>query len=300
EENILRAKDEAIALSSLLRAQKFNWNLYGVKNSHPSRNTSTKPNIEKIGSLVEKFKKWYWKKGLADGRRPYAVKKTLQVDYLDVFEKLDPAQELKYENVETLILSTPADSRSRKRYKNAIAYLAKFAGVSLDLVDLSSSYSVKDTTPRDLPTDDEIEILFHRLTKQDKSWGYVFGILAVFGLRPQEVFYSNLDLQREPFLTVLEGKTKTRIVLPYPAKWLQEFGLLVPNLPKNVHIPDYWDSDTGSDLSNVPCRRVEDCREERECSSRGKTATELRLGRSRRLHPSIEAHKYLEDWAAIN
>ena len=255
EENILRAKDEAIAVSSLLKVQKFDWTMYGFKNIEPKTTKTLEQNNETIGSLVERFKEWYLKKGLADGRRPYAVKKTLQVDYLDVFKKLDPIQELNQENVKSLIFSTPAESRSRKRYKNAIAFLAKFAGIELDLSNIISSYSVKNTTPRKLPTDEQIEFYYQAIAKKDCSWAYVFGILAVFGLRPQEVFYSNLNLQTEqPFLEVLEGKTDFRIVLPYPVNWLKDFNLLTPLLPKNVIIPDYRSKNLVSDLSNIPCR----------------------------------------------
>ena len=95
EENILKAKNDAIALSSLLKAKRFDWSLYGIKEPRPA----PKKDVETIGSLVKRFEEWYLKKGLADGRRPFAVKKTLSKDYLSVFKRLLQNKQLAIDNV---------------------------------------------------------------------------------------------------------------------------------------------------------------------------------------------------------
>lgn len=69
--------------------------------------------------------------------------------------------------------------------------LIKFAGISFNFDEIKSSYSVENTVSRDLPSDEEIESYWKIINKTNQHWAYYFGVLAAFGLRPQEPFYSS-------------------------------------------------------------------------------------------------------------
>jgi integrase len=256
EENLQKAKKEAIAIKLLLQENKFDWSSFSRQNSQKSK---TNEKNESITDLTERFSKWYLEKGLADGRRPYAVKDTLKKDYLSVFKKLPANANLTEKVALELMFAVEADSRSRKRYKNALKLLMEFAGISCNFDGVKSSYSVENTAPRNLPSDEEIETYWTILYKTNKQWAYYFGILAAFGLRPQEPFYSSLMLEKEqPFLEVFNNKTgKARVVLPYPSRWINDFSLWKPNLPL-VRVPEYWDKNDDYDLSVVPSRIFRD------------------------------------------
>ena len=233
DKNIDIAVDEATTAWTLLKSDRFDWSIYTTKSKRSDQK-------EKISSLTERFAESYLETGLANGRRPFAVKKTLDKDYLSVFKKLPQDEDLTFELAKNLVLSAKPDGRWRKRYKNALKMLSRFANKEFYFSQIVSSYSSKNTVARQLPTDKEIEFYYNEITNKNMEWAYYLGLLAIFGLRPQEAFYSNLEItEDQPLIEVLHNKNNChRLVFPYPKKWLNDFNIWQPNLPK-IKIPDY-------------------------------------------------------------
>jgi integrase len=130
------------------------------------------------------------------------------------------------------ILKTTPDTRNRKRYCIALAALAKFAGVDLDVKPLIGSYGAKQLTPRDLPDDLAIARWFPLF--KDPAWRWAYGAIATFGLRPHEIFHlDTTDLEQGGYtLSVLDDTKKgaRRVWACYP-EWVDCFELRAPKIP---------------------------------------------------------------------
>jgi integrase len=109
---------------------------------------------------------------------------------------------------------------------------------------ITSSYEPKH---RSLPTDEEIIEAWHKIKVEGKcysvefrgnaeSWGWIFAVIATYGLRSHEVLA--IDYKRSfkpPYFPLyidekITGGTKTgsRIVLPLPLEWVELFDIANP------------------------------------------------------------------------
>lgn len=109
-------------------------------------------------------------------------------------------------------------------------------GVDEKLKPYQGKYnSSKPTHSRDyVPTDQEIHDLLLQII--NPQWRYVFGMMATFGLRDHEVWYSTIEFREKegaviPVCRVSQGKTGPRDAYPMPGRWVEEFDLATPNLP---------------------------------------------------------------------
>ena len=155
---------------------------------------------------------------------------TWRKDYHEPLAKLPPKVRLTAESMLELIATTAPDSRSRKRYCNALGALAKFAGLSIDLSGLRGSYSPKAVQPRDLP--DDALIIEWRERIPDEGWRWIYSVIAAYGLRPHECWHiDSKSIARGELIEVLEGKTGYRVALPYMPNWWADWELSVVRLP---------------------------------------------------------------------
>ena len=208
------AEKEARKLGDAIAFKFFNWDDYLKKNAPQS-----------TAELIIEFEKDYFNRRLKTPKSEYTYEK----DYLSVFKKLNQNQELSKENILEVIFSYQPDSRSRKRSVIALNALASFANIEIDINQYKGTYNSSSTTPRNLPNDKEIYQLF--FTIKNKSWQWVYGMLATFGLRPHEIFLVYPD-SKLPILQVDKGKTKERKVWGLYPEWITEFDL------QNFKIPN--------------------------------------------------------------
>ena len=132
-------------------------------------------------------------------------------------------------NVEKWIVETPPNSYTRYDLNRVIQALAKFEDIRV------KSYPSKFTPkPRELPTDEEIKLAFMAMP-DDVGW--YFGMIATYGLRPQEIFigvekyldsYTSSSNTRNVFTTDDDTKTKARLVFPLYPEWVELFDLRNP------------------------------------------------------------------------
>lgn len=214
-----RARAEALTVGGLLALGQFSWEPYLAPEE-------TAPKL--VRDWVREFEEDYWARG---DRK--AV--TWDKEYRLTFARLDPEEALSGELILKVITSTKPDTRTRKRFCMALGQLAKFAGIELDVGRLSGSYSGSRTTnTRELPEDELIVEVRNGIT--NPAWQWVYGVLAVYGLRPHEAF--NLDLKRlaakDKVLSVLDGKTGARRVWPFPLSWWEEWELWDTKMPSVV------------------------------------------------------------------
>jgi len=120
-------------------------------------------------------------------------------------------------------------SRSRKQCGTSLNVFANFLKLSLpsEWKSLSRGYGIKKASYRDLPDDNLIEELWRNIP--NKSWQYVFGLMATYGLRNHEVFFCDLSALKnngDKILRVLPTtKTGEHQVWPFHPKWVDLFQL---------------------------------------------------------------------------
>jgi hypothetical protein len=178
-----------------------------------------------LGNLLETFERDYF----SERGKTAEVRTTWDREYRRVFQHLDRSEPPTEEILKQVILRTEPNTRQRRRYTIAIAKLADYAGIEHNLRRLIGKYSKKRVNPRVIPTDEQI---FDAWTKIDNlSWAWVYGMMAVYGLRNCEVF--RLDWSRFPELLVESAKGGDwRLVFPLYPEWVNEFKLrshLIPN-----------------------------------------------------------------------
>jgi integrase len=166
---------------------------------------------------------------------------TWQTDYLNAFAKLPRSAPLTGELLKGVLLSTEADSKTRKRCALAFARFAMFAGIEGDFKALGGNYSASTVEPRDLPTDAAIAQEWAKIS--NPGWRWVFGMIATFGLRSHECFYLDVEQFQHQghMITVTEGKTGSRLVWACYPEWVEAFKLrdrLLPKVTGKEHV-DY-------------------------------------------------------------
>ena len=120
-------------------------------------------------------------------------------------------------------------SRSRKQCGTSLNVFADFLKLSLpsEWKSLSRGYGIKKASFSNLPDDNLIEELWRNIP--NKSWQYVFGLMATYGLRNHEVFFCDLSALKnngDKILRVLPTtKTGEHQVWPFHPKWVDLFQL---------------------------------------------------------------------------
>jgi len=139
-------------------------------------------------------------------------------------------------------------TRSRKQCATSLSVLAKFLDIKLpeDWILNSRGYGMNKAGFRDLPKDELIEKLWE--TIPNKSWKFVFGLMATYGLRNHEVFFcdlSSLTNFGDKIIRVLPTtKTGEHQVWPFHPEWVEKFELsklgenpeLLPNINRDLKI----------------------------------------------------------------
>ncbi len=153
------------------------------------------------------------------------------------------------ENIfEKTLESYKEGSRSRKQCATSLSVLAKFLKVKLpeNWKSNSKGYGLNKAGFRDLPTDEIIEKLWEKIP--NKSWKYVFGLMATYGLRNHEVFFcdlSSLTNFGDKIIRVLPTtKTGEHQVWPFHPEWVEKFELsklgknpeLLPNIKRDLKV----------------------------------------------------------------
>lgn len=208
------AEQEAKAIGSLLDAGNFSWEPYNQSVSDGS-----------VADWVAKFEQDYFTRR----ERTPESETTWRSDYLKVFSQLPPDAPLTIPLLRNSITGTSPDtgtkpdSRTRKRFVDVLSRFATFAGLEVDFSPLKGNYSPSKVTPRNLPTDRLIAEWRSQIS--NPQWQRVYGLIAVYGLRPHEVFKSNLE--KFPILQV-EQRTKTgyHLVFPLYPEWAENWDLI--------------------------------------------------------------------------
>ena len=207
-----------------------------------------------LSEQIAAFEAHYFQTRAGTGK-PSSIRTTWEKAYVPYLRKLtaiaqhQPALSLP-EAIYATIQSTQANSRSRQVCCTALDALATFLNISLptELKAYWGNYGNSKTQLRQLPTDQDILSTYEKIP--NPAWQFVYGVMATYGLRNHEVFFSDFtDLANgddEAAIEVLEStKTGQHDVWPFHPEWVEAFSLRDINLPK-----------VNTDLSKTTLQRI--------------------------------------------
>jgi integrase len=212
------AESQAMNLGLQIRQRTFTWAAWAPPEDDPT------PDLEffhatALRMFTERF-----------GDRPDGGKRNWRCRWRPALQRVPASGELSVEVLLAVIEEMPAKSALRRSYGQVITTVAGACGLDCALLRAAKSgYSVKCLQPRDIPPDEQIVEIWG-LIKQPE-WRWVFGMCAVYGLRPHET----QEAQFTPASEVKVGdltKTGYRLVWPAPQAWVEKFDLHNVQRPK--------------------------------------------------------------------
>jgi integrase len=205
-----------------------------------------------LAQQIEAFERHYLENA-AQSRQGNSAKTTWSSAYAPYLRKLEAILQAQgkltvVEAIYATVRATEANSRSRQLCCTALGAFARWLNLDLpvSLKDFWGSYG--NSRARQLPTDALILETWERIP--NPAWRFVYGVMAVYGLRNHEVFFCNYDNLRlgqlDSTVQVLAtSKTGSHEVWPFLPEWINQFELRQGNLPP-----------VGTDLTHTTLQRV--------------------------------------------
>jgi integrase len=125
--------------------------------------------------------------------------------------------------------SYPTASRSRQQCGTSLAALASHWAMSLppDWSERAGGYGLHVAQFRQLPKDEEILLWSERIP--NPGWRLAYGLMATYGLRNHEIFFSDLSAlasRGDRVIRVLPtSKTGEHQIWPFQPEWVEAFEL---------------------------------------------------------------------------
>ena len=131
--------------------------------------------------------------------------------------------------LEQVLESYPSSSRSRQQCGTSLAALASHWAIPLppDWGERAGGYGLHVAQFRQLPKDEEILLWSERIP--NPGWRLAYGLMATYGLRNHEIFFSDLSAlssRGDRVIRVLPtSKTGEHQVWPFQPEWVEAFEL---------------------------------------------------------------------------
>jgi hypothetical protein len=230
------AEEEAYELGKLIARHSFQWTDKYLGNELNKKSFTT------IGELLEKFEEEYFKTHQRTTKSEHSF-----FYYFSRTKRFTNPNDIA--SPENFIESIEKIDKEWSRY-NAVRAIAAFCLTFQIPIDLSKYSKIPKCNSRKIPSDEEIcrgilkfedylTIRGNQVNQEVKDswqlWRWTYGMLAVFGLRPREIF-TNPDInwwlsQENQDLTWKvhkDCKTGERQALPLYKQWIDDFDLRNP------------------------------------------------------------------------
>ena len=222
------AKKKLQLLNLQLELNQFNWDNWSI-----NFKIQNEENNEDLFKKIKQFEEFFFK----EPKNEFLTstrKTTWKSSYKPYLKKMISIyQKEKDRELSQLFLNTlksyKEGSRSRKQCGTTLNVFATFIDYDLppEWKLMSRGYGLKKASFRELPSDELIEELWLRIP--NKSWQFVFGLMATYGLRNHEVFFSDLSALKnneDKIIRVLNTtKTGEHQVWPFHPEWVDKFKL---------------------------------------------------------------------------
>jgi hypothetical protein len=230
ETGLAQARRELRRLQQQLQQQRFSWRDWSKATAKPQQTPEVMAPSE---ALLQRFQARFF----SDPRRrrnPAGSRSTWLGAYLPYLRRLLAAAAVRPQGLDAVLFlevldSYPPGSRSRQQGGTALAALARELGIALpaDWAERAGGYGLHQAQFRHLPSDAEVAELVGRIP--NPAWRLVYGLMATYGLRNHEVFFTDLSALAsggDRVLRVLPtSKTGEHQVWPFQPEWVDHFEL---------------------------------------------------------------------------
>ena len=212
-----------------LKKSQFSWHNW-IKEKNISSKKSNKLNIV---DEIESFKKLFFS-DTSKSKSAAGMISTWQSAYKPYMNRLigmsnKSSLKLSEGLLLEILLTYKENSRSRQQCGIALSALARHLNLELpeNWKRLQSGYGINESNFRELPSDEEIINSFKLIP--NPKWRFVFGLMATYGLRNHEVFFSDLSCLKKDGDKILRvfpnTKTGEHQVWPFHPEWVGLFEL---------------------------------------------------------------------------
>ncbi|WP_320674328.1 site-specific integrase [Prochlorococcus sp. MIT 1341] len=212
-----------------LQHNKFDWK-YWERQTNTTQKKSVPSDLE---DAIEKFKTNFFSNPLRR-KSPAGTKTTWSSAYLPYINRLLTIAKTSQKGFTTNLLSLTLasyseNSRSRQQCATALSAFAGHFGVALpkDWKAEAKGYGLHKAHFRHLPNDNLI-LKFWELIPNPR-WRLAYGLMATYGLRNHEIFFSDLSSlskNGDKVIRVLPNtKTGEHQAWPFHPDWIKRFGL---------------------------------------------------------------------------
>ncbi len=216
-----------------LASGRFSWSQWRSQGQPLNRGTAGKGSAKVLKNALQRLKTAFDQDPVRL-RNPGGQRSTWSGAYWPYLCRLVQLQEQSQAHLgQDLLLQTLESyglaSRSRQQCGTVLAALARQEGIPLpeDWSQRAGGYGLHRAGHRHLPTDQEIISAWQRIP--NPAWRWAFGVMATYGLRNHEVFfsdYSALHSGGAPVVRVLAtSKTGEHQVWPFLPEWVEHFSL---------------------------------------------------------------------------
>ena len=218
------AEFKAMQLDGELRQSSFRWDqwLGGEEAEQGLRVAVSRDEFVDAGRALHASK--YRKKAKQDPRAKEKGAESWRKRWNVAFNKL-PAGPITEKKLIVAIQKLEEGSASRKDTAMVWGMVSKQLGWNHDAIRAAGvGYGRQRLSPRDIPSDTEIEAAFDKLLEVSPHWARVWGMVATFGCRPSEL--GSATLSNEGILSIPDSKTgKPRSVTATKSAWVDRFKL---------------------------------------------------------------------------
>jgi integrase len=236
-EGLDQARQALRRVMQQLQQQSFAWSQWGgaaAASAGAAANATTRPaKGADAAAAVERFERQFF----TDPRRrrnPAGCRTTWTSAYLPYLRRLrqqavSQALPLTPQLLEAVLESYPLASRGRQQCGTALAALARAEQIALpdDWADRAGGYGLHAAQFRQLPSDSQILDWIERIP--NPGWRLAYGLMATYGLRNHEVFFTDLSPLApggDRVIRVLPtSKTGEHQVWPFQPEWVERFEL---------------------------------------------------------------------------
>ncbi|NJL99063.1 MAG: hypothetical protein HC924_09735 [Synechococcaceae cyanobacterium SM2_3_2] len=193
--------------------------------------TAYRKNPETIAEWIARLERDHWSKR----EKTNQTLTTWTKDYAAVYGKLPQHKGLTLPLLKEWIrLQSEPGTRSRKRWVLACSKLARFAELEgAETLNELTTYTTQAVKVRELPTDEAIGEALELV--KNPEYRCVFVLMAVFGLRPHEVFRAEFDQLGQDMIQV-QDDSKTGERLAYGC-WGEHWGEVFRLTQEGIHLP---------------------------------------------------------------
>ena len=234
QEGLEQARSALRRVVQQLQQQSFRWSDWRAErgSSTPAPRTTADAPVPMVDQAITRFERAFF----SDPRRrrnPAGCRTTWTSAYLPYLRRLlRLAQQqplLDTTLLQAVLESYPLASRGRQQCGTALAALARAEGLQLpsDWADRAGGYGLHAAQFRQLPSDAQIIDWIARIP--NPRWRLAYGLMAAYGLRNHEVFFSDLSALApggDGVIRVLPtSKTGEHQVWPFQPEWVERFEL---------------------------------------------------------------------------